>query len=259
MRTLIAVGLTAVLLSSTAAVAEPAKGPDRLLVVSASNLVAVDDATRPDADRARDADRKPLETLIFAGVKPGMVVVDFWPGGGYFTRVLSRAVGPQGRVYALAPEETKQFGQRALDGVAKLNSDPATPNVKASFVPAAQFAAPKSVDLVFTAQNYHDLHEKFMGPADVPACNKAVVAALKPGGVFLVIDHDAVAGAGPEALELHRINPDVVKREVTAAGFVFDGGSSVLRNPADPRTANVFDPAIRGKTDQFVLKFRKPG
>ncbi|MBC6980819.1 class I SAM-dependent methyltransferase [Caulobacter sp. 17J80-11] len=253
MRSLIAVGLSAFLLASCASMPMSGRGPD-----TAANAAAVADTARPEADRARDADRKPAAMLDFAGVKPGMVVVDFWPGGGYFTRILSRAVGPEGRVYSLAPEETKQFGQRALDGVDKLNADPATPNVKASFVPAARFAAPEAVDLVFTAQNYHDLHEKFMGPADVPAFNKAVFAALKPGGVFLVIDHDAAPGAGPESLELHRIDPEIVKREVTAAGFVFEGELDVLKNPADPRTANVFDKSIRGHTSQFVYKFRKP-
>ena len=120
-------------------------------------------------------------------------------------------------------------------------------------------SAPEKLDLVFTAQNYHDMHDKFMGPANLSVVNRQIFKALKPGGVYLVIDHAADAGSGLRDTEtLHRIDPAVVKAEVTAAGFIFEGESRVLRNSADPRRANVYDPGIRGKTDQFVYKFRKP-
>src|SRR6185295_11581017 len=106
---------------------------------------------------------------------------------------------------------------------------------------------------------YHDFHDKLFGPLDVAAVNKAIYNALKPGGVYVVLDHAAEAGSGLRDTEtLHRIDPETVKKEVTAAGFEFVGENVRMRNPADPRTKNVFDPSIRGKTDQFVFKFRKP-
>ncbi|MGH6782753.1 MAG: class I SAM-dependent methyltransferase, partial [Phenylobacterium sp.] len=117
---------------------------------------------------------------------------------------------------------------------------------------------PEPVDIIFTAQNYHDFHLKSL-KLDVPAVNRSLYAALKPGGVLFVIDHVASAGSPIDVADtLHRIDPAVARREIEAAGFKFVGESPVLRNPADPHTANVFDPAIRGKTDQFVYKFQKP-
>jgi predicted methyltransferase len=112
---------------------------------------------------------------------------------------------------------------------------------------------------VFIRQNYHDLHDRFMGPADVPAFNRAVYAALKPGGVFVVLDHAAAKGSGLAATDtLHRIDADAAAAEVLAAGFKLDGQSDVFANPADPHDKNVFDPSIRGHTDQFMFRFRKP-
>jgi predicted methyltransferase len=117
--------------------------------------------------------------------------------------------------------------------------------------------APVPLDLVFTGQNYHDLHN--IPSLSVAAFNKSVFDSLKPGGLFVVLDHSAQAGSGAKDTNtLHRIDADTVKTEVTAAGFEFVASSDILANPADPRTANVFDPSIRGKTDQFILKFRKP-
>jgi predicted methyltransferase len=108
-------------------------------------------------------------------------------------------------------------------------------------------------------QNYHDLYDKFMGPADVPAFNKAVFAALKPGGVYVVLDHVAAAGSGIGATEtLHRIDPARVKADVLAAGFKLDAESSILANTSDDHTKNVFDPSVRGHTDQFLYRFKKP-
>jgi predicted methyltransferase len=118
---------------------------------------------------------------------------------------------------------------------------------------------PSGLDAVFIRQNYHDLYDKFMGPADVPGFNKAVFAALKPGGVYVVLDHAAVAGSGIGATEtLHRIDPARVKSDVLAAGFKLDGESSILANKADDHTKNVFDPSVRGHTDQFLFRFKKP-
>jgi predicted methyltransferase len=215
---------------------------------------ALADPNRPAEDVARDAARKPAEVLAFAGVAPGAKVADFIPGGGYFTRILAKVVGPAGHVYALAPPPTSPDAQPAIDAIA---ADPAYGNVTVVAL-VGTLSLPEPVDLVFTAQNYHDLHLTRL-QVDVPALNQAIFDALKPGGVFLVIDHAALPGTGLDVPDtLHRIDPEIVKQEVTAAGFLLDGESDVLRNPEDPRTANVFDPAIRGNTDQFIHRYRKP-
>ena len=219
---------------------------------------AVNDAGRPDADKARDADRKPGQTLAFAGIKPGEKVADFLPGGGYFTRLFAKAVGPKGHVYACLPDEVLALRATAADGLKALAAAPGYANVSVVQAPAGEFKASEPLALVWTSQNYHDLHNKNFG-VDVAAFNKAVFAALKPGGFYIVLDHVAAADAPADVTEtLHRIDPEVVKREVAAAGFKFEGASEVLKNSADDHGAKVFDPAIRGKTDQFILKFRKP-
>jgi predicted methyltransferase len=215
---------------------------------------AVADAGRPAEDVARDAARKPAEVLAFAGVKPGDTVVDLIPGGGYFTRILSKAVGPEGRVYALTPPPSSPDAQPAPDAIA---ADPAYANVTVVALSRPP-TVPEPVDLIWTAQNYHDLHLSRL-QVDVPDFNKAMFDALKPGGAYVVLDHAALPGSEVGVADtLHRIDPEIVKREVVAAGFVFEGESSVLRNPADPRNVNVFDASIRGSTDQFIYKFRKP-
>jgi predicted methyltransferase len=220
---------------------------------------AIADSGRPDADKLRDANRKPAQTLEFLGVKPGEQVAEILPGAGYFTRIFSKAVGPSGHVYALVPERPASAPANLPDlagAVKAIAADPNYPNVSVVVLPLPQLATPVPVDLVFTAQNYHDLHNF---PVDVVAFNRTILASLKPGGLYVVLDHSAPAGSGlADTKTLHRIDADVVKQEVTAAGFEFVGASDVLANAADSRTAAVFDPSIRGKTDQFILKFRKP-
>jgi len=214
---------------------------------------AVADAGRPAADKERDADRKPAETLAFAGIKSGQQVVDFLPGGGYFTRIFSKTVGPKGHVTALSPATTPEKYTVAAKAIA---ADPGYSNVTAVSQSPADLPA-GSVDLFFTAQNYHDLHN--IPSLDVAAVDKAIFAALKPGGILLVIDHSAPAGSGVQDTNtLHRIDEAVVKTEVESAGFKLVGESDILKNPKDPRTAVVFDPSVKGKTDQFMLKFEKP-
>ena len=240
------------------AMTAPATGAGTGDPVSASTAAAVADPARPATDTALDAARKPAETLAFAGVKPGQVVVDFFPGGGYFSRLLSAAVGPKGKVYAFTPAELGALMKKPLPADGS-SPDPVRPNITAIVGPVNAFATPEPVDLVFTAQNYHDLHDPFMGPADLAAFNAAVFRALKPGGAFLVIDHAAPDGSGLTSTNTtHRIDPAVVVREVTAAGFRLEAESPILRNPGDDRTRPVFDPAIRHHTDQFVYLFRKP-
>jgi predicted methyltransferase len=133
------------------------------------------------------------------------------------------------------------------------------PNVTLIHASLAKMDIPQKADVIWTSQNYHDFHDSFFGPADLVGVNKAIYDALKPGGVYVVLDHVAQAGSGLRDTEtLHRIDPATVKKEVLAAGFIFEGEDNSLRNPADPHTKNVFDPSIRGKTDQFIYKFRKP-
>ena len=220
---------------------------------------AVADSNRPDTDKQRDANRKPAETLAFLGVKPGEKIGEIIPAGGYFTRLFSKAVGPKGHVFALVPERPANAPADMPDlaaAVKAIAADPNYSNVTVVVAPLGALAAPEPVDLVFTAQNYHDLHNF---PVDVVAFNKSVLNSLKPGGVYVVLDHSAEAGSGVrDTKTLHRIDAAAVKQEVTAAGFEFVGSSDILANSADARTAKVFDPAIRGKTDQFILKFRKP-
>jgi predicted methyltransferase len=227
--------------------------------IPANITAAVADGNRPDTDKQRDANRKPADTLAFLGVKPGEKIGELIPGGGYFTRLLSKAVGPKGHVYALVPERPANAPADMPDLAARVKAiaaDPNYSNVSVVVAPLSTLASPEPVDLVFTAQNYHDLHNF---PVDVVAFNKSIFNSLKPGGLYVVLDHSAEAGSGlRDTNTLHRIDPDVVKQEVTAAGFQFVGGSDILANSADTRTGKVFDPAIRGKTDQFILKFRKP-
>ena len=215
---------------------------------------------RPDADKQLDADRKPAQTLEFAGVKSGQSVAELIPGGGYFTRLLSKAVGAKGHVYAWAPQPPGEPGANARDFAAAakaIAAEPGYSNVTVLQAGLSTALAGKPQDLVFTAQNYHDLHN--FKEVDVAGFNKAVFDALKPGGLYVVLDHSAEQGSGTrDTSTLHRIDEATVKSEVTEAGFEYVGRSAVLANAGDPRTAKVFDAGIRHKTDQFILKFRKP-
>ena len=220
---------------------------------------AISDAARPEADRAADADRKPADMLTFAGIKAGDKVADLMPGGGYFTRIFSKAVGANGKVYAVVPEEFLKVRATAGDAIKAIAADAGYKNVTVVTVPLATFKPAEPLDVVWTSRNYHDYHNKMFGPLDMAAYNKAVFAALKPGGVYIVLDHTAAAGSGFEATEtLHRVDPEAVKKEVLAAGFKLDSESGVLKSTADDHTGKVFDSGVRGHTDQFVLKFRKP-
>jgi len=214
-------------------------------------------AQAKDADALTDPALKRAEVLEFIGVKPGDKVADII--AGRFVRAFSQAVGPKGVVYAYEPAEIVKAHPQVMDTLKTLTADPAYANVVVSTAPINTPALPAGLDAVFIRQNYHDLHDKFMGPADVAAFNRNVFAALKPGGVYVVLDHAAAAGSGLRDTDtIHRIDEATVKTEVLAAGFVLDGESHILANPADDHTKMVFDPAIRGKTDQFLLRFRKP-
>jgi predicted methyltransferase len=213
---------------------------------------AVTDPARAE-DRKIDGRRKVAELVAFSEAEPGDKVLELIPGSGYFTRVFSKVVGANGRIYAVWPQEYDESTDKIRAVAAEYG------NVDVLVQPAAKLTVPEPVNVVFTSQNYHDYPDKFMGPTDPAILNKAVFAALEPGGTYIVVDHVAEAGSGLRDTDtLHRIDPAAVKQQVLEAGFEFVGESDVLRNPADDHTRNVFDPSIRGRTDQFAYKFRKP-
>ena len=256
--TTLATAALAAALAVTAVQAGP--GSSRASDVPPYITAAAANAARPEADTKRDADRHPALTLAFAGVKPGDQVVELVPGSGYFTRLLSSIVGPKGKVYAVAPPRRPQAAADSPDPAAPVQAiaaDPHYGNVTVSVQRFAQLALPKDVDLVWTSQNYHDFHN--LPDIQVLDIDKAVFKALKPGGVYIVSDHAAEAGSGfRDTSTLHRIDREAVKKEVISAGFRFEASSDILSNKDDPHTAKVFDPNMRGHTDQFILKFRKP-
>jgi predicted methyltransferase len=249
MRTLLLAACAAASLATAAVVAAPA--------IPAYVAAAVADKGRDD-DKDADARRHLAEVIAFSGVKAGDKVVDLIPGSGYFTKVFSKIVGPTGHVYMIWPNEYAKEAQPdpiKNQGLARTGY----PNTSVILQPGAEFSTPEPVDLVFTVQNYHDYPDKFMGKIDPMIFNREVFKALKPGGIFLVVDHTAEAGSGMRDTDtLHRIDPAIVKQQVTAAGFVFVGESSALKNPGDDLKKVVFDKSIRGHTDQFIYKFRKP-
>jgi len=212
---------------------------------SAAVMAAVADAGRPDNDKSIDALRKPAETIEFAGVKPGDKVAELAPGAGYFTRILAKVVGDSGKIYTYSGRPTV----------------PANPPVAANVTPVAganaDFAVPEPVDVVWTSRNYHDFQNA--PNVDMVAINKKVFAALKPGGTYLILDHAAAADAADDVTsKLHRSKEAVVRQQVEAAGFRFVASSDILRNPADNKTERVQEQDVRGKTDQYILKFVKP-
>ena len=248
----------AVLLALALPAIAQANAMTHVFAVPAYVTTAVADPAR-QADTAKDAHRKIATVMTFAKVKPGQNVLELIPGSGYFTRVFSAIVGPKGHVYVLWPSEYAKEDADDVAGSNKLAADAHYANVSVLNQPAAQLSVPAPVDVVFTSQNYHDYPDPFMGKVDPAVLNKQVFDALKPGGLYIVIDHVAEAGSGMRDTDtLHRIDPAIVKKQVLAAGFVFDGESDVLRNPADTLKIKVFDPSIRGNTDQFIYRFRKP-
>ena len=231
-----------------------------LAAPTAKMKAAVTDTARPSADTARDENRKPADMLAFGGIGPGKIVVDLLPGGGYFTRIFAKAVEPNGRVYAY-------FGSQYDARLKTQGKDPeyqfadlkqTYKNLGVIHGPLPQFVTPVPVDVVWTSQNYHDMHNKQYA-MDVNEVNKAIFKSLKPGGYYVVIDHKAAESAGDDVTEtLHRIKESTVKKEVEAAGFKLVAEGKDLTFPGDDGTKRVFENDIRGKTNQFMLKFQKP-
>jgi predicted methyltransferase len=227
--------------------------------IPAMVTAAVADARRPADQVKLDPARKPAQLLAFAELKAGDRVADFMPGNGYFTRIMSDVVGPNGHVYAFLPtEQLANCAPSEVAGTKMLEHDPSYANVSVLSAATANFNM-AALDVIWTAQNYHDLHDSFMGPANVAALNRAFFKALKPGGIYLVVDHIAESGSGLRDTEsLHRIDPLRLRKEIEAAGFRLDARSDLLRHPQDDHTLSVFDGKVRGQTDQVVYRFRKP-
>lgn len=215
------------------------------------------DASRPAADRERDAGRKPAAVVAFLGIGPGMRVIDLIAAGGWYTEVLSLAVGDDGVVYAQNPEAVLKFRDGANDrALTQRLAGDRLPNVKRVDARVAESGiAPGSLDAAITALNFHDVHHG-RGSDAAAAFLEAVYALLRPGGVLGIIDHVGVGGADDP--ELHRIEPDVAIAAARAAGFELEARSDLLRNPEDDHTKSVFDASIRGHTDRFLLRLRKP-
>jgi len=223
----------------------------------ANIAAALADPSRPAADVARDAARKPAELLALADIKTGDKVADFVIGGGYVTRILSAAVGPTGHVYAYQPAEFIKFQASYGENLKKVAD--AYKNVTPLDASFQQLDLPDGLDAIVTVQNYHDLYLKPFPAGTAAKVDAELFKSLKPGGVLLVVDHAALPGSGISAADsLHRIDPAAVKSDLKAAGFVLESESPLFHDAADPHTTNVFDPSIRGKTDQFTLVFRKP-
>ena len=209
---------------------------------------------RPEADRARDQLRRSADMLAFMRLGSGDVIADIRPEEGFFTRLFAPVVGPSGHVYAFVPNQTAARENAFADTLSTTY-----PNVSRITGALETMAFDRPLDVVFMGEEYHD----FVIPrfsVDVPAMNAAVFRALKPGGLYVILDHQAAPGTGVSvAGTLHRIESTDVRRQVEAAGFVFDGETRVVANPADDHSLSVFDESIRGRTDRFVYRFRKPG
>jgi len=246
---LVRLGLALAALAVAAACAQKSGDAAPLSKARIAEIVA--SADRTAADRTNDVRRKPEEMLAFIGVRPGMVALDLSSGGGYTTELLARSVAPGGRVYAQVPRAPS----------AGLTARVAKPPLANVTVVAQPFDSPVpadvaagGLDLATLMFNYHDLGH--MG-IDRDRMNRAVFAALKPGGVFVVADHSGRPGTGiSEAATLHRVEEAFVRAEIERAGFRLLGAGHFLRNPNDPRDRETPEPAQ--PKDEFVLKFVKP-
>lgn len=230
-----------------------AEGDAERARLNASYAGAIADPRRPATEVERDPLRHPADMLAFIDLRPGMRIADIRPEEGYFTRLFAPVVGEPGQVYAFVPTLTAGREQAFAEG---LQADYG--NVTPVIGLLDEMSFPEPLDVVFMGQEYHDFHMPQFD-TDVAEMNRRVFAALRPGGVYVILDHSGRAGTGnSEVATLHRIEGAFLRREVEAAGFVFESETRVLANPADDMTISVFDESIRGRTDQFVYRFRRP-
>ena len=247
----LAVPLFALAAAGAAASVSLAAAPSLSVIIAK----AVADPARPADYRKADKLRKPAETLAFSDIRPGMAVGEFYPAGGYFTRMLSDVVGPSGHIYAI---ENKGWNDSVKDDQ-KMLAEGKWKNVSLDVQPFGTVRFPRPLDLAWVTQNYHDMKIAKYGNVDTVAFDRAVYKALKPGGIFFILDHQGSPALTPaDIARMHRINRDVVVREVTSAGFKLAAEGKFLRRPGDDHSKTIFDPAIRGRTDQYALKFVKP-
>jgi len=270
--------LVAVLMINAAAV-----HADTVSTIPVYVYEAVNNTSRPQADRDRDGDRKPAEVISFAGIKPNDKVADLMPGGGYFTRIFCTIVGDKGHVYAVTvPRKSSSSQSSSSSSVSapsagsnvtritlqsknipapELHSDSDDPGWVYEYYqqspPAENFSVPEALDVIWTSENYHDLHNAGFGSPNMQHVNKSFFTALKPGGVLMIEDHAAAPQSGARDTQtLHRIDPELVKREVQSVGFIFVGESDVLHHPEDAHNTKAHD--MHDRTDRFLLKFRRP-
>jgi len=222
---------------------------------------AISHPARLQVDREQDQRRKAAEVLGFFGIRPGMVVLDLYSGGGYYTELLSYIVGPAGRIVA---HNNTPYLMFAKDELAARYEDGRLNNVEQIVAENNQLELEAEVfDAIIMIKSYHDVYfvSKDMGWVEIdrPGLLREIFTALKPGGVLGIVDHAADPGTPPESGGmLHRIDPAVIRHDMEAAGFRFDGAIDILRNPADDRSQVVFSPSVQGQTDRVVLRFRKP-
>jgi predicted methyltransferase len=236
-------------------VTEPAAEPMAEAPADLRSLLASD--SRSEEDRARDAGRKPADVVEFLGIESGMRVIDVIAAGGYYTEVLSLAVGADGKVIAQNPQAILEFregaNEKAISARLADNRLPNVSRVNGGFDSVSTDDG--QYDAAITALNFHDIYNG-RSPEEALAALQAIYGLLKPGGVFGIIDHAGVAGA--DNAELHRIEKSKAIETAEAAGFIVEAESDILSNAADDHTQGVFAEGLRGHTDRFVLKLRKP-
>ena len=232
-----------------------------MLVTAAAPVDVVTLPGRPEAMVALDAGRMPAQVLAQSLIRPGARVMDVMAGQGYYTELLARHVGPKGKVFAVEPPNYMD-NPKVVAGWEALKKR--NPNVELIVGAPGEAAMPDKLDAAFYHLTYHDLYwqsEKFKYPrTDVDAYNARLFAAMKPGGVVIIIDHYGVPGmdSRAQADKTHRIDADVVKADMARAGFRYAGSVPILEVAGDDPTKLVFDPAVRGKTNRFFYRFVKP-
>ena len=237
----------------------PAPAPAPELVADPAGVppyvtAAVEDAGRTAEHRENDAVRSPDGVIAFSGMAPGDVVVDYRAGGGYYTRIFSNVVGPEGKVYATESAERMEGRPDRTEAVAAIAADPAYSNVEIATPPlAALDEIGEEVDIVWLSDNYHDIVNAETPEGMVPF-NEGVFRALRPGGTYFIVDHAAPLGSGyADTDTTHRIDAEILKTDISAVGFVLEDESDLLSRPEDDRTG-----MSSFASSQLILKFRKP-